>query len=317
MSKSIAKMAGLPLVLFMLALAGCGGSDSKDHITDPDPTVTGSMTATVDGQPWIGATSTLRARAVPAIAGGYEIAGVHNPGLDGRQIVINLYNIDTPGTYPLGVNPTIFGGYALYTRTGGATWQSPYSGSAGEVVVTELTATRIIGTFHFFATPLAGTLASGTHTITAGEFDLPLEGTAAPIPEDVGSHFSASLNGSFYSAAYAALADIGGHRVATIQNNSYNITFFLDGIADPGVYPLSMDAPVRIAEVNAGADAPAGTNCCWGISSEDVGTVTVTSLTSARMTGSFSMTLVPRPDTPATSPLVITNGSFSLGAGSP
>ena len=47
----------------------------------------------------------------------------------------------------------------------------------------------------------------------------------------------------------------------------------------------------------------------------DVGTITITSLTPSRVKGLLTATLRPTPGKPATTPLVITDGTFDVGIG--
>lgn len=305
------------LCLLAITAAGCGGDDDPTDPDDLDPPSNNVMTATVDGQPWVGVTSTLSAETDPDIAGAYVLRGTHNPGIGSFTIDIELYNIDAPGTYPLGVNPTIFGGSATYITTSGAAWLTPQSGAAGEITVTTLSTSRIKGTFNFFLIPLAGTPANGVHNVTNGVFDLAVEGTATPVPDDIGSKFSGSVNGLFYNAAYVAVTRNGDDLVVNTSTNSYSVTFFLTDAPGPGTYPLALEPPLRSVVVNAGSDAPEGVNCCWGPSLADSGAIVISSLSSDRMVGTFSMTLAPRAGTPATTPLVITNGTFDAGFGVP
>jgi hypothetical protein len=67
------------------------------------------------------------------------------------SLTVTLTNIDAPGTYPLGVNLTGFGGTATVGQRSDG-WGTPLRGAAGDagsVVVTSRTATRIKGTFSF------------------------------------------------------------------------------------------------------------------------------------------------------------------------
>ena len=55
-------------------------------------------------------------------------------------------------------------------------------------------------------------------------------------------------------------------------------------------------------------------HCCWGLNAGgDTGTITITSLTPARVKGTFSGTLQSQPNKPATAPLVVTDGSERVG----
>jgi hypothetical protein len=60
------------------------------------------------------------------------------------------------------------------------------------------------------------------------------------------------------------------------------------------------------------AVAPAGARCCYGILG-DVGTLTITSLTTTRIKGTFTASLRPQPGTAATGTLTISSGTFDIG----
>jgi hypothetical protein len=62
------------------------------------------------------------------------------------------------------------------------------------------------------------------------------------------------------------------------------------------------DAKARLVVPGAGLNA-----------GNDTVTVTITSLTPARVKGTFTGTLQPQPGKPATTPLVITDGVFDIG----
>lgn len=309
------RSATLALAAALCALAGCAGA--SDGATGPNPPTPagakGLLVATIEGVAQTADSATVTAVATPAIAGGIKISGTFQPGASGHLMTLNLYNIDKPGTYPLGVNPTIYGGYVTYSRVGGATWHTPLSGESGEVVITAISATRIAGTFHFFATPFPLTPATGTRLVTLGRFDVPLAGTVKPVPANTGAILFASIDGLLYNSAFASLIRSGTSHTITTSNTSYSVAFILSGITGPGVYPISLAPPSRSVVVDRGTDSPAGTHCCWGPVVGDSGSITVTSLTADRMIGTFTAKLLPRAGTAAAAPLMITNGSFNLG----
>jgi hypothetical protein len=302
------------LAVATCTLAGC--ASSSDGSTGPNLTPTGAtglLAATIDGAAQTADSSTVRAVATPAIAGGIKIAGTFLAGVNTHLMTINLYNIDKPGTYPLGVNPTVYGGYVTDSRTSGATWQTPLSGESGEVVITAISATRIAGTFHFFATPFTGTPATGTRSVTLGRFDVPVAGTVKPVPANTGAILFASIDGLLYNAAHASLIKSGAIHTVISMNTSYKVSLLLSGITGPGTYPIALAPPNRNIIVEGGTDSPAGTHCCWGPVVGDSGSVTITSLTADRMRGTFTVKLLPRAGTAATAPMMITNGTFDLG----
>ncbi|RPJ45122.1 MAG: hypothetical protein EHM19_05760 [Candidatus Latescibacterota bacterium] len=272
------------------------------------------MSATVDGAAWAAIASNLKAEADDEVPGGIEIGGTGGGGLDSRRMTINLYNISSPGTYPLGVTATIFGGYATFARTNGAIWHTALNGGAGEVVVTDLTASRIRGNFSFEGSPFPFTPATGTIVVASGSFDVPIEGTVLPVPDGIGSTLRATFDGAMYNASYVAVTGVAaGNWVISTSTEAYTLTFYLSEVAGPGVYPIRFDTPFRTALVQAGVGAPPGMNCCWGANPGDTGDLTIETLTERRATGTFSARLVPQDGTSAAETLVIADGVFDVG----
>lgn len=304
------------LVLAVIAsLWGCGGDDSPSDPNDPDPNPTddGVMTARIDDVEWTGSFQ-LRGRATSKVPGGYEVRASNGSTL----IQIDLFYVEETGTYPLGVTATVFGGYAALSNTSGALWHSAVTGSSGSVALTTLSATRIAGTFQFQATPFPGTQATGTKVVTDGHFDFPLSEPGTSVPDNAGGKLNATLNDVEYIASYVAVTGQGtSDLIFSTSNADFTVTFFLNEVEGPGEYPLSFVTPTRAMVINAGNQAPAGDNCCWGPSLADSGAVTITSYSADRIVGTFEGTIEARPGTPATAPLVITDGAFDLGLAIP
>jgi hypothetical protein len=195
-------------------------------------------------------------------------------------------------------------------------WSTPLDGLAGTVTLTTLGPSRVVGTFQYRTEPGRRNTVGGTRTVTDGRIDLPLMGTIPPVAENLGSRVSAVLGGQPYNAwsINGTLMDfMGGAGVNISTSSSVNhVSVMLVGVTAPGTYPLSTTAPLRTLIVGKnGGDAA---HCCWGLNAGgDTGTITVTSLTSTRVKGTFSGTLQPQPGKPATAPLVVTEGAFDVG----
>lgn len=304
-------------VIYVSALTACGGSDAPSPAgpSGPDPSDDGEMTATVDGEAWTAATSSLSATLIEDVPGGVLLEGTANLGVAYRQITISLYNIDGPGTYALGVTASMYGGYATYAISGGQ-WHSPYTGASGTVTVQELSNDRIKGTFQFHATPILGSQTPDTHDITGGQFDLPLESPLAAVPDNVGGSLQVKVGDVDYSASYFTVTPNGtGGYLLTTGNDDYQFGIFLDGVDGPGPYPLSF--PTRSIVINPGTNPSDGVSCCWGPSVEDTGTITLTTASAERLAGTFSATLNPRDGTNATESVVLVGGMFDLGLAMP
>ena len=152
--------------------------------------------------------------------------------------------------------------------------------------------------------------------MTNGKIDLPLMGTLPPVPDNQGSRLSAVLDGKRYNAwaVTGRLMDITGGAGVVIDSFSTesSVSLSLSAVSAPGTFTFSNRAPVRTIIVGKnGGDA---SRCCWGLNGgDDTISVTITSLTPARVKGTFSGTLQPQPGKPATAPMVITDGAFDVG----
>ena len=142
-------MSGLrrPAVLLLLGLvAGCGDGAGPGG-GDGD----GFMRATIDGQAWESDALPLENGVQYTTPGAYAIVGSKvQGGNDALSVVLSLFNIRGPGTYPLGMGGGTVGGLGTIGSQGGS-WSTLLSGSAGTVTITTLTSDRIAGTFAFTA----------------------------------------------------------------------------------------------------------------------------------------------------------------------
>ncbi|WP_405283151.1 DUF6252 family protein [Gaopeijia maritima] len=146
-----------------LSLVGCG---------DEEPTgpgaLSGSMTASVDGQAW-------SAIQVSAGRSGADVIGLG--GTSAAQTTISLsFTAAGPGTYAI---PQTGMNFNFAEFAGGALWQALGIGQlgavgSGSVTITTLSATRIVGTFHFRAPPAGGNPATADKVVTQGAFDIPI-----------------------------------------------------------------------------------------------------------------------------------------------
>ena len=230
---------------------------------------------------------------------------------DAIVLQVIFYNLAGPGTYPVGVGPSVFGAVAQVAQVGKA-WSTPSTGAAGTVTITALTPTRIAGTFEFVAVPYL--LATGNRTVTNGQFDLTMDGTALqPLPAKAGSKVSASLGGSAWNAATVVALNSSGNVSFGASNDDYQLSFTLLGVSAPGTYAMSDTTYTRSVGVSPGPKGAPNGNCCWGFGTGQTGTITITSLDATRMAGTYELTLPATGGGSATVPIQITNGVFDVG----
>lgn len=265
------------------------------------------LSATVDGQPWSADAPTIMALATsPNVPGSLGFSG-GNAGGAVRNLSFHLGRIPGPGTYPLGVNQLSgSGGLATWLHTPG-TWMTPLSGSAGTITIESLGDGWTSGTFSFQA---ASSAAGATNLIavTSGRFRVPLSPSWTAVSSDqLGSVVSATLAGERWNGAtIVGASSEAGLAGFSATSTEYTVSLMVAPVAGPESGPLSPINPIRRVQIVRVSDG-AG----WGGLAGDDGTVTIESLTSARVAGTFSGTLAPI-GAPARPPLVVTEGRFDV-----
>jgi hypothetical protein len=303
---SVQRLMTLAVAIAMVACGGDGGSTGPNGGGGNGQF---RFSAKIDGANWA-STAGVEAVGVPvSVPGIFALTG-SQPG--GQTIIITLYNIPGPGTYPLGTGVSVPGGNALISTTAGG-WRTAQSGADGTITITTLTATRMEGTFNFTAVAFTGG-ATGTKTVTDGSFVLELKptGTIGPLPDNAGHKVSATLNGASFNAADVAMIYSPGGSSFTVtgNTNTRSVTFALANITGPGTFALSTTNPIRSmgATVINGTQVVSLHNSAFAGSS---GSVTITSLTATRIRGTFNAVLAAAPGSAGT--MTITNGTFDVG----
>jgi hypothetical protein len=300
MPASCLSRTSIPLLL-LGAMAGCSSGDSgtgnlgSTHID-----------ATIDGVAFTGSAASVTVGATASSGATYQISAT-DATQSANGLTLTLYNIKVPGTYPLGVGPSVFGGSAT-VNVGGIVAATPLSGAAGTVTVDVETPSRLAGTFSFAAVG-----AGGSHSVTQGDFDLAVHGTSSPIVDSVGGMLAGTVGGQAWTAATVAAQLTGATadtHVLSIQasNTTYRVEFVLPGVDAAGVFSVPGPA-LRIVRATAVTDP---TRVWGGTVSLSAGAFGVDSVTANRIAGSFSMTLLPAPGNPSNTSLDI-SGSFDLG----
>jgi hypothetical protein len=144
-----------------LALAAACGGDS----TGPGNTGDAAVRARVDGANW----ASLAASAVRANG----FVGIGANAANGSTMGLGFP--DATGTYTMTTTVGLNASYGILAT--GELWMAVGLGAqnavgSGTVVVTELTAERVRGTFNFVAPASQGSGATGTRTVTEGTFDV-------------------------------------------------------------------------------------------------------------------------------------------------
>ncbi len=310
--------------LLLGSTTGCGGGGGGGGgggVTGPG--ASGPMSARIDGVQWTSDQAGGGLSAGHPLAGMYVIPGRKASGTTTTFIDLTLYNVAGPGTYPLGVNSTTFGGTAIVgNNTGG--FGTPLSGAAGSATVTVLTATRIAGTFAFTATPVTGT-AAGTRTVTEGTFDYPISsaGSPGPLLDHMGSRVSALVNGAPWNGAtISAIYNTTGTPILVVSAATITDqwSFTATGLTSVGTYPIAF-SPNRLMFwtdlVASKMWGGTGTLVGSDFVPSDSGQVVVTSFTSTRIQGTFGARLAPATGNVGAANKYITLGEFDCGLPQP
>jgi hypothetical protein len=308
----------LTILLPILTACGGGGDDSPTG-PGPGPSATvGTFTATLDGTAWVSTTNQVAGTSggqnqVPGVITmiGTQVASATNY----TTITVTLGYIAGTGTYPLGVNHgTTAGGIGtVFAPQGGAfgTWSTNLTGSGGSVNVTSLTGARIAGTFQFTAPPQTFTSTTGTKVVTNGAFDMPLPAGFVPATaSNPGSRMSASINGTTWNGATVLSVGNGGVFVLGGTTDTLSVSIATGTVVSAGnSYPVGGSNGATMTVIRS------GTSRSWASGNQSTGTLTITSLTPTRVTGTFTATLSPLAGTTGT--LAFTNGAFSIQINSP
>lgn len=146
--------------LLAFAVGACSSSDSP---TDPTG-VSGTFTATVDGQTWNGQIEATRTGY-----NGFTFGVVGEDG--GVQIALTVDTSDPANQPPATIDLTT-GSTGAEISEGGNFWYAVGSGGSGTLTLNSLDASGASGTFSFVAGPVANSAPASTRSITNGSFNL-------------------------------------------------------------------------------------------------------------------------------------------------
>lgn len=168
----------LVMTLSAITFTSCSSDDDSgdDGGSGGGGAASGVLVAKVDGNNF----ESLEISPSATVANNGQNLIVVASSLDQTAFAFTVIGFDGPGTYPLGGGANIFNS-ASYTVTDvdlnnpqnstTEIWQAPYDDSVvGEIVVTEVTDTKVKGTFNFTCKNVGGD--QSIKTITEGSFNL-------------------------------------------------------------------------------------------------------------------------------------------------
>jgi hypothetical protein len=145
----------------LLAIGGCSSDATAPAVDLPN----GSMSARIDGAQW-NATALVHAtrhQNILSIGGG----GL----LGGQAVAIAITANPVTGTGTITFGPGV-NANAVVGANQTASWMASTTQGSGSFTITALDATRVTGTFAFNADAVGSSTATGTRTVTQGQFDI-------------------------------------------------------------------------------------------------------------------------------------------------
>lgn len=306
MQLSLSRPVAGVLVFGLLSACGGGGTDPNGGGGGGGGGGAFGMSAKIDGAAWAPSFAAGGAHASPGV---WNFSGTSTTG-GGTTIMVSLYNIRGPGTYPFGVNVTGVGGIAQVVK-GSKGWSTALTGVAGTVTIDTVSNTRLVGTFSFSAVALSGG-ATGTVEVTEGSFKLPVTtiGNPGVLPDNSGNRLTVSSGDKDYNAGTIAATFPNDTSMIVASNNTVDgLGIQLAGIHGTGSYTLSPSSPLHVLTYSTFDGA---NTSIWGGVAGDVGSIVITSITATRIQGTFSVTLQPSTGPAATGPIDLV-GDFDLG----
>jgi hypothetical protein len=220
------------------------------------------------------------------------------------------------GTYSLG--PLSSANAQLLIGNPAAGWQGAVGIGSGTVTLNTLTSTAASGTFAFNLVAVAGSGAAGTRTITEGVFSVTFTAPTSPSPApSTGSTISALVDGVAWSGSVSRRATLTNNILSvTGQDTNLRVITFAVPVSGSLQVPPAAAPTISLA---FGATPPGVVSMVLGAQNWDNGhaggdgSFTLTSISTTRVTGTFTVTLVSNPLNVVPLPTVrITNGQFDM-----
>lgn len=334
MSRSRAALRGHVATLILLALvtAACGGSSpaapsgsatqgggssggTSGGTTAPGGTgggtsaTTGTFTALIDGSSFNGALG------LTAIHANNQLSVSGSNGQYTLQLIVILSR--GAGTYTFGsVDASNVTTAALALNGTGQTWIAGPTQGSGTITISSLTSTNVSGTFIVTLPPSAGGPATGNRVITSGVFNVPLSAsTAVPpsippgpaTPTGTPAGIIATIDGTEWRPLNGGQATRTAQGFVTVAGADLQARAFSIAILASAVGTYSMNNPA-----SHNALYGLGTQTWFTSRPGGGGSVTITSISTTRVAGTFTMTLGPNQGN-TDQRIVTIAGTFDLG----
>jgi hypothetical protein len=284
----IVRTVALLLCVPLLMAVGCGGSDGPSNPGGGGGGGGGnSFTAVIDGVNWASDEAFISVTGIstPTREGMLIITGFE--ASSGRGLSMGISFFIGPATQPLGVNTGTTPGGTGTVMVTPESWTTPMSGQAGFITLSARTATRVAGTFNYTAEALGGAVPAA-RVVTGGAFDITKDSGLPPLPTGVGSTAIATIGGVPWNAAtIVGLSGGGTSFTLAADNTSYSITLSPKQLVSAGnTYGIPSQMGITVLRTGT-ADS------WWGGLGADIGSITITTLTTNRVVATFNGNLVP------------------------
>jgi hypothetical protein len=220
------------------------------------------------------------------------------------------------GAYPLGLlSPS---NALIQIGSPAAGWQAGVGIGSGTISLTALSSTGASGTFSFSLAAVPGTGATGAKSVTEGAFTVTFTATPTPTPTPSGgSTISALVDGAAWSGSLSRRATLtNGILAVTGQDTSGRVITLTVPISGSLLVPPSAPPTISLTfgSIPQGVVTMVLGSQNWdNARSGGAGTFTVTSISSTRVTGAFTVTLISNPaNAVALPPAQITSGQFDM-----
>ena len=101
----------------------------------------------------------------------FTVSAIDQGETGDRSITITIRGVSKPGTYDLAFSGNA-GSYTELKSDLTQSWLCTTNQGTGSVIITQLSSTRVVGTFSFSAPALITSGAVGTKIVTSGSFDV-------------------------------------------------------------------------------------------------------------------------------------------------
>jgi hypothetical protein len=309
MARRYSCVVGLCLAVITM---GCGGGNSPTAPGGPpsNSSSSSSMTFRVDG------TATTASSVTANFANGILSVG----GTDAARATTLSFAL-TPtatrtGTYTLG--PLSAANALILIGNPAAGWQAAVGIGSGTITINSMTSTNAAGTFSFTLAAVPGSGATGTKTITEGNFNVTFTATATPpgTPGN-GSSVSVLIDGTQWTSSLSRRATLTNN-ILTITGQDTNFRVITLGVPLSGGVQIPPSPPATVS-LDFGAIPQGLVTMVLGAQNWDnahaggAGTLTVTSISATRVTGTFTVTLVNNPINVTAVPTArLTSGQFDM-----